>query len=416
MPFLHPTRLVLAVFLALALSQAPAAAAPAYESPPQLRASDVLPKAMLSGPDFRVDPLVTSDGYLNTYILHSRFGDFTVVSTALLRTRISEVAALAVMEQVSNSGQFGTALAGKGIQTVKGAANLVIHPVDTITGTLSGVGKFFMRAQESMTSEKSRYEDSAGQQLIGFSQIKRDYAKQFRVDPYSTNQVLQDKLDALASAGLAGSITGSALQALIPGGVGIAVGSISGSAVLGEVDVSVAPQDLRRQNRESLRGMGVPDSLTRLFIDNTVFTPVQQTGIVQALASMDGVKGRDAFIGFAADTDSQDLALFRQRMSQMYAGYALKVGSLDRFVTLGRFVGAATPGGKLILAFPLDYLSWTETTAKIVAGLRDAAAANNLAGAEVWFTGKASPLCRKEFKRLGFTVHENAADKLLDGK
>jgi hypothetical protein len=407
---------VLCVFAAcMIVSQtAPRAFSQEYETPPTLQAATLLPKALLSGPDYRVDGTVTNDGYLNTYLLRSRFGDFTVVSTALLRTRIDEVKAMAAMEQVNSSGQFGSALVDKGAQTVQGAANLVTRPVETMGSALSGVGKMFARAQESLAeSTPSKYEDDRLKKISGFSQTKRDYAKQFGIDPYSTNAVLQEKLNSLASAGFAGSITGSALQALIPGGVGIAVGAVSGSTMLGTIDASIPPEDMRRQNRQMLTDMGVSSSMTRLFIDNEVFTPLQQTIIVKSLNAMPDVREKETFVSFLVRTDNQDLALFRQRMSQMYAGYAKGVAPLSSFTALGRFVGAVKSDGSLVLAFPLDYLVWTSTNAAIIRALSETAKSSSIPGVELWLTGKASPMTIKELRRLGWKLHENSSQQLL---
>jgi len=403
----------LAVLSILACNFSPAHAQE-YEDTQTFRASAILPKAILSGPDYRVDDTVTSDGYLNTYLVRSRFGDFTVVSTALLYTRIAEIKAMAAMEQVSSTSQFGSGLAGKGAQTIQGAVSLVTAPVDTLGGAVSGVGKMFSRAKESLAeSSPSKYEDGRFKKLIGYSQTKRDYAKQFGVDPYSTNAALQERLDKLASAGFAGSITGTALQALIPGGAGLAVGAVSGSAVLGAVDVSVAPEDLRRQNREALAKAGVNADLAELFIDNEIFTPTQETIVTQALAAMDRTQNKDAFAKFLVRTGDQDLALFRQRMSQMYAGYDRTVAGLTGFVALGRFVGATKANGTLVLAFPLDYLAWTSATAAVATAIGDQARQLRTPGVELWLTGKVSPRARKEIQRLGWKINESSSQKLL---
>ena len=388
--------------------------AQATETPPSFEARAVLPKAVLSGPSYSLDGLVRNDGYLNAYTIHSRFGDFSAVSTALLYTRLGEIAALEKMEQVAGTSSFGNALVDKGKQTVQGAVDLVTDPLNTVGGALSGVGKMFARVHENLVeSTPSKYEDSRIQNAIGFSQTKRDYAKQFGVDPYSTNPVLQARLNSLAEAGYAGSITGSALQALIPGGGGIAVSGVSGTALLGGIDVSVPPADLRKANRDALLNAGVPEALARLFINNEQFTPTQQTILVKALMSMGAVAGLADFVEFAAGTDNQDLALFRQRMAQMYAGYDAKAGNLARFVRLGRFVGAQRDNGNLVLAFPLDYLVCTGTNAAIIESLADNARSLSNGSVEIWLTGKASPMTRKLLKRLGWQLREDAAGKLL---
>ena len=68
-----------------------------YEAAPTLQASKVLPAELRSGAHFRVDDKVANDGYLNTYQVHSKFGTFPAVSTAMLVKRIGEVNASVVM-------------------------------------------------------------------------------------------------------------------------------------------------------------------------------------------------------------------------------------------------------------------------------------------------------------------------------
>ena len=66
--------------------------------------------------------------------------------------------------------------------------------------------------------------------LIGYSNTKREYAHAFGVDVYSPNSILQQQLDEMAKAGYAGSISVTALKALIPGGVGMALSVTGGSS------------------------------------------------------------------------------------------------------------------------------------------------------------------------------------------
>ena len=82
----------------------PAFAQQGYEEPPVLSASKILPPELLSGPNFKVQEQVTNDGYLNIYRIDSKFGTFTAVSTALLRKRIGEINAMAMMENLQRRG------------------------------------------------------------------------------------------------------------------------------------------------------------------------------------------------------------------------------------------------------------------------------------------------------------------------
>jgi len=81
-------RLTLALATGLVLLHYLATPASGYEAAQTLQASKVLPAELRSGAHFRVDDNVANDGYLNTYHIHSKFGTFTAVSTAMLAKRI----------------------------------------------------------------------------------------------------------------------------------------------------------------------------------------------------------------------------------------------------------------------------------------------------------------------------------------
>ena len=57
------------------------AAQAGFESAVVLSASKILPPELLSGPNHRVQEKVTNDGFLNIYVVDSKFGSFRAVST-----------------------------------------------------------------------------------------------------------------------------------------------------------------------------------------------------------------------------------------------------------------------------------------------------------------------------------------------
>lgn len=407
-----PGLLTLIVLSCLVCPAGAASAAGSFETPSAPSASAILPSTMRSGPDFNVDPVVGTDGYLYVYDLHTRFGDLRVASTALLATRIAETAALARMEQVSARQEFRSGLINKGQQTVSGAVDLVTNPLGTLSGAATGVGRMFESLQQNLTSGNLG-DGSGAANLLGVPALARQYARQFGVDPYTTNPLVQKRLQEMASAGAAGNITASALAALIPGGVGIAVSAAGASATLNTIDLTASPATIAQQNQAQLAAMGVSSDNASSFIGNSVFTPTQQSRVVAALAAMPSVQNKGAFVGFLGTTDDQDLALFRQRMAEMYAGYNANVAPLSGFMPIGRYVGAMSASGRLILAFPMDTFFWTRTNASIAGSIN--AFARNLpaAGVEVWITGKASPMVVKQLRGLGWTVHDKSAQRLL---
>src|SRR5260370_26071541 len=72
-------------------------------------------------------------------------GAYRVESLDLLKIRLSEIPAIAYLEDVSKTGVFANALAQSAERPVAAAANMVVHPMDTVTGLPSGIGSLVGR-------------------------------------------------------------------------------------------------------------------------------------------------------------------------------------------------------------------------------------------------------------------------------
>ena len=72
-------------------------------------------------------------------------GTYRVESLNLLKIRLTEIPAIAYLENVSKTGVFAGALAQSAERPVADAANMVTHPMDTVTGLPSGIGSLFGR-------------------------------------------------------------------------------------------------------------------------------------------------------------------------------------------------------------------------------------------------------------------------------
>jgi hypothetical protein len=391
------------------------AAQSGYESVPVLSASKILPPELLAGPNHRVQEHVANDGFLNTYTIDSKFGQFKAVSTALLRERIQEINAMAQMDKLKGTKEYGTAVKESALSAMVAAKDMVFQPVSTLKTAASGVAVAFRRAGDSVFGAKrSDAEDSRFKSLIGFSNYKRDYAYDLGVDVYSRNEVLQDRLNEISWVGFAGGLTVSAAMAAAGGGAGIAMTAISTTRLTREIFKTQPPGDLRRINTEKLKAMGIEPSTVEMFINDSVFSPREQTILVSALDEMKGVSDRERFVQLAALTNNADMALFRQRQAEMYAGYHKAVSPLTQFVSVGQVPGARAGKGALVFNFPIDYLVWTDSLARLVANTDTLA--NQLPGItrkELWLTGNLSPKARSEMKRIGWVTYENAEALLV---
>ncbi|MBS1214115.1 MAG: hypothetical protein H6R26_2732, partial [Proteobacteria bacterium] len=337
-----------------------------YETPPTFDAAQILPATLLKSKYHKVSSKVRNDGRVNHYSVQSNFGTVTADSTAELKIRVDEMKALAAMERVSNSDQFTRQVKAGGKIVVTGAKALVTNPMGTLKGAATGLGKLAERAGDALMGDPpSDAEDSRVESAIGFSSTKRDYAAEFRVDPYSTNPLLQKRLEEIAWYGYSGKITASAAAAVIPGGVGAFVSVAKTSDWLEGIPVQTPPSELRKANREKLAGMGMSQDVIDLFLGNTVYSPVQQTKLVQALARMEGTADRGHFVKFSVLARDGQVAFFRARQAAMYANLHKKAGPVERFVAVGTNAAARLSNGALVFCFPLDYLAWTEENAKL---------------------------------------------------
>ncbi|HEX5019742.1 MAG TPA: hypothetical protein VFX54_03715 [Candidatus Binatia bacterium] len=387
----------------------------AYEPIPVLSVSKILPPDLLSGPNHRVEERVYNDGYLNTYRVGSKFGTFVAVSTPMLRKRINEINAMVRMEQIQGTKEFIASLKEAGTDTLVGFKNLVTQPVETVKGAASGLGVAFRRAGDAITGAKrSDTEDSRIKDLIGFSKTKREYAYQLGVDAYSDNEKLQDRLNEISWAGYSGGLTWAAAMAAVPGGAGLAI-TISGThKLLNEVFRTTPPVDLRRGNGEKLKAMDVHPEVADVFLNNTVYSPRYQTLLVYALDEMKGVGNRATFVRLAAATTDKDLAYFRERQAEMYAGYHKAVAPFETFIALGEFAAARTTKNEVVFNVPLDHLVWTEPMAKLLTAADSRVTQlTRPANKQLWVTGTVSARARKEIESRGWQVQERSEERLL---
>jgi hypothetical protein len=230
-----------------------------YEKPPVFEAAHILPPKLLKSPYHSVKSKVPNDGQINHYTIKSKFGTVKADSTAELKIRIDEMRALAAMERVSNSDQFTRQVKEGGKNVVAGAKALVTRPVDTVKGAIAGIGTLAGRAGDALMGDPpSDAEGSRIENAIGFSSTKRDYAAEFHVDPYSTNPLLQKRLEEISWYGYSGKIAASAVSAVIPAGVGVFVSVAKTSDWLEGIPVQTPPRSSAKQTGKNLRVWAFP--------------------------------------------------------------------------------------------------------------------------------------------------------------
>jgi len=110
-----------------------------FESPGNLKASQVLPGAMLRGNDYEIADRVSSDGYSFTFTIDSKFGTFQTEGKTQLAIRLQEIAAIAELKKVTSSEAFAKAAGAAVLKPIESTANLVQNLEETVKGIPGGV-------------------------------------------------------------------------------------------------------------------------------------------------------------------------------------------------------------------------------------------------------------------------------------
>ena len=253
-----------------------AAAQPAYEKPPELKASQILPPELVVGPNHKVEENVESDGFLFHYTIDSQWGQLEAVSTPTLKKRIHELNAMAEMEQLKGTQEFKNGVEQMAGKLVSGAENLVTDPGGSVKKIGKGIGGLFKSVGGVFTGKGSEHGSTEGntlERVSGFSKTERQYAQRFDVDPYSRNELLQKELSDVSKAGFLGStITSMGLGQV----VGRAAGLISAAGDVSDLVHTNSPDQLREINRKKLEAMEVDKDVIDLFTKNTNFTITEQ--------------------------------------------------------------------------------------------------------------------------------------------
>ena len=385
----------------------------AFDSPEVRATADVVAPDLLRGPHYQLGPIVSSFAFMDHYTVTSDYGPFTAPSDARLRRLIREIAAIAELQKIHRSDAFAKATveAGKGV--VKGAQHLIEDPVGTIGAVPEAVFSVFGRVSESAKrGRRSQYEDGVAQNLLAVSSFKRDYAKKFDVDVYSSNEVLQKELNSVAWASAAGNLTLSAASMVTGAAVLQAASGVRTLEQAKDLVNALPPSELSKRNREALRHMRVPDPITDRFLENRLLSPRHQTIIIEAMKALGAIPGRSAFIQYAARADSEEAALLFQEMAELLADCHRSVAPIQRLDIYLNVPVAYTGQGSAVVLLPIDRLLWTERTAGIATSLARTLPKPQPVRIEVWMTGDASDRARAELQQLGITLVEYAEQRL----
>jgi hypothetical protein len=396
---------------ALLMLIAPAVArAQKFEVPPSYNAAQIRGLDRV-GENYTIRTPVRSDGLMRNYVLTTPYGEVTAAGDAMLRMRLTELRAVALLEKVSNSDTFAKSLVEAGLNPLKYTGKLIVNPLGTIKDTFSGVGAMFGRIGSGI-SNAGKTQDNALGSLLGVTSERRELAAAYGVDPYTDFPPLDAKLKQLSEAAALGGLTVTGALLAVPGAVGIVASNLSTANRLNDVGIEELARNYTASqildlNRERLNAMGVSPELNEALLANRNYTPIDMAAMVAALDSMHGVTGKPEFFAQAAGADLRSTAFFMRKLAEQMAKDNRALHYV-RLVALGGLPFAITRNGSIVTAAPIDALSWTpDNAARFGTFTAARKAISAKARGEIKITGTATGLAKGALKTEGWSVVEH---------
>jgi len=375
--------------------------AAAFEPPATTTAQAVLGDAA-TGPNYRVDPEVRSDGLMHLFVLHTAYGTFDIAGDDLMRIRLRELAALRKLNAMSESEVFAKSLARTAAAPLEFGADLIKDPGATLKKSVSGVANMFGRIGAGIDNRRDN-RDTIVTSVLGVDSARRTLAVQLDVDPYTDFPPLAAKLGEIASATAVGGLTMKGLLMIIPGGAGVAVSSASTADTIRGTLAEKTSTQVVEIVLARLGRAGVPSSIAGQLVQNRAYTPADLLIIAEALGTLKAGKS-GLFVARAAQAASREEAVFQRRRAQLLAQNARTLG-IGTFVEVGGFPLNRLKDGRLLALFPFDEVSWTERVGQAFGRLAAAAAGESTAPLIV-LSGTATPMARTEIAAKGWTIQQ----------
>jgi len=334
----------------------------AFEQPGLYPASRFVSQAILSGSMHKLRPSASCDGLSVTYWIDAADGTtYEAVGTPMLYQRIAEIYAIDQLRKMDSGKEFTDSLGNGAKNTVTAVGQTLSDPGKAIAGVPQGVSKFFGSLGESLKGGKSQYEGRAYSNVLGASKAKRQLAMSLGVNPYSTNQTLQDELNRVGWSKAGGAVTIQLAVGAIPAGAGLALNmNRTNQAEIVEND----PKQLDIINRKKMMKIGISRESADLLLKHEWYSPMHRTAIAVALVSLGPDHGQDVFLQVASNASSEVDANYFQGVAQLIQKYNQSENPVQKIMPTGKTVSFYDAKGNWVIPVPIDYCLWTSSVSQ----------------------------------------------------
>jgi hypothetical protein len=401
------------------------AQAPA-EAEPRVPARDLLPRGTrLAGQGWRVESPVQLESHLGRFVFRTEWGDLEAHGSDIASERIAEMPVIPKLDAISRVDVFANALATSAQRTGEAVVRVVTDPVGTIEGIPSGIARLARRTARTVRNVATTVGDAVtrpaggdgpakdgedgagsdaivdfGKELAGVNRARRELAEELGIDPYTRNPLIQERLERLAWASVAG---GFSMKAALGQVGGLAGDALSVTTRLDDLVWRASPAEIRDVLERRLVARGIEPRAARDFLRNGAFTPTQQVAFVEALEALGATRGDADLIALATGIRGEAHARFLVQQLRMLKRHLGRGDAVSELVALEHGVAAQTRNGQYLITLPVDRLSWTEDLRAV-----SVEAGSLPRNRRVIVAGPVSPLARRELARAGFAVVANA--------
>ena len=412
--FIPNIKLVIGLSLLWLMSTAELKAVEGFDDPPTIKASEILPADLITGDHFRVLDGVTWKEGLHEFTVETEFGSFDVWGEPMLHVRLAEVDAWVKLEQTSSAEMGVKAAGGSVVSSIGALAKAFAHPIKTVKGVPTGISRMFHKAEHSVekASDVVTHDDDGGsgevlddddnaiaklsRKMIGVNRSYRRLAQEYGVNPYTSNEAIQEELLRLAKVD---AVARKGTHILLPG-AGLVVG------IVVKVTKAVYEQswlEIVAGNENTLEEMGAsPDQIKALFSNDSINLTLL-TMMLEILKNMENLDGQLNVVDqmILLETDAE--AVFFGESLLMANWYNENEAPLLVMLP-GTLIPVALTTDKKVIAFSaIDFAYWTPDQAAIAAQFTDQYK-DYAPQREAWIADQVSPRFTAGLGELGWTV------------
>lgn len=404
-----------------------------FEPTPRLPSTSVVHDLPLTGPGYQINEETQVVDYFGQFELRSDVGSLTADGGEILKLRVRELDAVRALDRLSRTEVFKDATARGASKPVEAMRQVGTEPGATASALPVGIGRFLVRtaldlrdlaldindaARDAMADEADEDADQTDEpstgtraqkaatsltlRYIGYSKARREIARHVGADPYSTNPLLDERLDKLAWAAWSGNKLSSLGWGLVGG---VAAQAIGYAREAYKLAWELPPEDLKRRNLGVLADLGIRGKPARDLIRRSdAFTLTEQTEFVELLRLPEFHDARISLFFLALKAEREVHARFLIDAMRLLHFENAAAPRASKVVVIGTSIALKRNDGTYVLALPVDYLSWTLEVAQF-AWRDDLIGRRNL----LLVTGTLSPLALDAFSAAGWQVRERVS-------